>query len=261
MKIGIIGYGYVGKAVAAAYEQDLVMINDPVYKDSVAVSELKRDCGAIFVCVPTPSYKDGSCDTTVLEEVVAQLVGFTGVVIVKCTATPQTYIGLENKYPDLKIAHVPEFLTAANAIADYQWPVQIVIGCKNEIRQDVFSAIITDKINFDMTTVKWCSIAEAAMVKYVANTMLAMKVVINNEYYDICKTLGISWDNVARVAAGDPRLGTTHWQVPGPDGSRGFAGACFPKDVAALLSLANFLHTDPSMLEAAVTKNQKLRTK
>ena len=112
-----------------------------------------------------------------------------------------------------------------------------------------------------MTTIQYCSIGEAAMVKYVANATLAMKVVINNEFYDICRTLGIKWDNVARVASTDPRLGNTHWQVPGPDGARGFGGGCFPKDMNALLSLAQFLHSDPSMLEAAMKKNDKLRAK
>jgi UDPglucose 6-dehydrogenase len=97
------------------------------------------------------------------------------------------------------------------------------------------------------------------MFKYVANTMLAMKVIMNNEYYDLCNALGISWDNVAKIAAADARLGDTHWAVPGPDGSRGFGGACFPKDTTALLSLAKFLNIDVSMLSAAVTKNQQLR--
>lgn len=260
MKVGIIGYGYVGKAIAAAYEPAQVMINDPLY-DSTDIATIKAECDAIFVCVPTPQYRDGSCDTTILEETIHSLNGYKGLVICKSTALPQTYIELESRNPDLRIAHAPEFLTAANAETDYQYPVKIVIGCKPELRIDMADAILTDKIHYDMTTIQYCSIAEASMVKYVANTMLAMKVVINNEFYDVCKTLGIKWDNVARVAATDPRLGNTHWQVPGPDGSRGFGGACFPKDTLALLSLARFLHSDPSMLEAAVEKNEKLRAK
>jgi UDPglucose 6-dehydrogenase len=261
MKIGIIGYGYVGKAVASAYEESQVLINDPLYKDSVSIDAMKADCKAIFVCVPTPPFRDGSCDTDILVDTVSKLTGYAGYVIIKSTATPQVYIDLESKYSDMKIAHVPEFLTAANAILDYQCPVNIVVGCKPELRMDIISIILTDKIHFDMTTAKFCSISEAAMFKYVANTMLAMKVVINNEYYDLCRSLGISWDNIAKIAETDPRLGSTHWKVPGPDGSRGFAGACFPKDVQALLTLAKFMGSDPSMLEAAVKKNQKLRHK
>lgn len=259
MKIGIIGYGYVGKAVAAAYDPDDILINDPALDNSVSLTDIKAECGAIFVCVPTPQHTDGSCDASILTCVLEKLRGYTGLVIAKSTALPQIYTELESKYSELKLAHVPEFLTAANAIVDYQFPVKVVIGCRQELRTDVFSAIMTEKITVDMTTVQFCSIAEAAMFKYVANTMLAMKVIINNEYYDICQALGINWDNVAKIAKTDPRLGDTHWAVPGPDGSRGFGGGCFPKDVSALLSLTKFLNTDLSMLEAAVRKNHKLR--
>jgi UDPglucose 6-dehydrogenase len=258
MKIGIIGYGYVGRAIASAYEESQVLINDPLH-ESTSITEMKAQCAAIFICVPTPAHTDGSCDTATLADILNQLNGYTGVVIAKSTAVPQIYAELESKYSNLKLAHVPEFLTAGNALIDYQFPVKIVIGCRQELRQEVFDIILTDKIHFDVTTVQFCSIAEAAMFKYIANTMLAMKVVINNEYYDICTSLGISWDNVAKIAATDPRLGNTHWAVPGPDGSRGFGGACFPKDTTALLSLANFLNADPTMLTAAVNKNKNLR--
>lgn len=260
MRVGIVGYGYVGKAVASAYDEDQILINDPLYADrSVSINELKDKCDAIFVCVPTPQNTDGSCDTSILTCVLDKLRGYTGLVISKSTAVPQVYAELESKYSDLKFSHVPEFLTASNAIMDYQYPVKIVIGARPELRQDIFSAIITDKINFDVTTVQFCSVTEASMFKYLANTMLAMKVIMNNEYHDLCDSLGISWENVVKVAETDPRLGSTHWQVPGPDGERGFGGACFPKDTSALLSLSKFLNSDFSMLEAAVSKNKKLR--
>jgi len=258
MKVGIIGYGYVGKAVAAAYDPEQVLINDPLFP-STSITDIKQQADAIFICVPTPQHPDGGCDSTILEDVLSQLKGYAGIVIAKSTALPQIYTRLESKYSDLKFAHVPEFLTAANAIMDYQCPVHVVIGCKPELRTDVVEVVLTEKIHFDLTTTKFCSIAEAAMFKYLANSLLAMKVVINNEYYDMCKNLGISWDNVAALAKADARLGNTHWQVPGPDGSRGFGGACFPKDTAALASLAKFLNVDMSMLNAAIEKNGKLR--
>jgi UDPglucose 6-dehydrogenase len=258
MKVGIIGYGFVGKAVASAYDD--YAIYDPEYPLSKTINELKHECDAIFVCVPTPQHDDGSCNADILSETVRQLKGYTGLVICKSTATPQVYAGLEQKYPHLKLVHAPEFLTARNAILDYQYPVNIVIGCKQALRQDAFSTIITNKINFDFTRVKFCTIAEAAMFKYVANTMLAMKVVINNEFYDLCNSLGISWDAVANIAEVDPRLGDTHWAVPGHDGTRGFGGGCFPKDTQAILSLAQFLNVDMKMLTTAINKNEQLRS-
>ena len=260
MKVGIIGYGYVGKAVASVYGD--VLYYDPAYQEgSHSINELKQQCEVIFVCVPTPSDKNGSCDSQILTETIAHLTGFTGLVISKSTAIPQVYSDLQARYPEMKLAHVPEFLTTENAEMDYQYPVNIVIGCRQDIRQDVFSAIITDKVHFDYTKVKFCNIAEAAMFKYLANTMLAMKVVINNEYYELCNSLGISWNAITKIAENDPRLGDTHWKVPGPDGSHGFGGTCLTKDTLAIQSLAKFLNVDMSMLNSALVKNSVLRTK
>jgi UDPglucose 6-dehydrogenase len=86
-----------------------------------------------------------------------------------------------------------------------------------------------------------------------------MKVIMNNEFYDLCQSLKVNYDNVANIAKTDPRLGDTHWAVPGPDGSRGFGGACFPKDTQALLNLAKFFNVDMSMLQSAIDKNGKIR--
>jgi len=259
MKIGIIGYGYVGRAVAAAYHPDEVMINDPAHA-SVSIADMTAQCEAVFVCVPTPATDSGACDITILKNVLFSLGNYTGVVICKSTATPAAYAEIEHKFAHLKLAHVPEFLTAANAVDDYLNPVKIVIGCAPELRDSVLRAVYTERINFLLPNVEYCSLAEAAMFKYVANTQLAMKVVINNEYYAVCRALGIDWDNVSAIAKTDPRLGNTHWAVPGPDGSRGFGGACFPKDTAALLSLSRFLGVETTVLAAAVAKNQQLRS-
>jgi UDPglucose 6-dehydrogenase len=258
MTIGIIGYGFVGKAVAAAYDE--VMISDPAYPEiSKTIDTLKKECDTIFICVPTAQSADGSCDTSIITMVMEQLSDYTGLVISKSTATPDFYSYLEQAYSHLKFAHVPEFLTAANAVEDYLMPVKVLIGCDPKIRMEVFGAVMTPKIRYDLTHVQYSSVAEASMYKYLANTMLAMKVIINNEFYDLCQSLNVNYSNVSNIAKTDPRLGDTHWQVPGPDGSRGFGGACFPKDTSALSTLAKFLNVDMSMLNTAIAKNGKIR--
>ena len=256
MKIGIIGYGFVGKAVAAAYDE--VLINDPLYQDSTSIETMKESCDAIFVCVPTPPSESGECDSSILESTIQKLTGYHGIIICKSTATPTVYQQIEQNN-QLKIAHVPEFLTASNAVSDYLTPVKMVIGCRQDLQADVFNIIKTDKINFDDKLVEYCSIAEASMYKYMANTMLAIKVVLNNEYYDLCQSLNLDWNNIVSIAKADPRLGNTHWQVPGPDGSRGFGGACFPKDTNALAKLASNHGVTLSVLESALLKNKKYR--
>jgi UDPglucose 6-dehydrogenase len=261
MKIGIIGYGFVGKAVAnsfAGYDKIKVKIHDPAYPDiSKSILKIKEKCEAIFVCVPTPQTEHGECDTNILEGVLEQLLGYEGIVICKSTAPPITYRRLENEL-GLKLVHAPEFLTAAKANYDYVNPINIVIGGKPKLWEEAAKYIVPYTY-FEPDHVHYCSAAEAAMFKYVANTMLAMKVVMNNEYAALCERLNINWETVAGIAESDERLGDTHWRVPGPDGKRGFGGACFPKDTAALLNMADESDVDMTMLLTAIKTNDLLR--
>lgn len=259
MKIGIIGNGYVGSAVADSYPNNKTLINDPnLGKDSVDINQLKDNCYAIFVCVPTPQLDTGECDTEILENVLTDLSGYRGIVISKSTATPQFYKRIEQQL-NLNIAHVPEFLTQARAKFDYVNPHKIVVGCKKEIRDAVADTLLVSAVNFDRVKIEYCSIEEASYFKYMANCMLAMKVIINNELYDLAQKLGLDWNQLSAIAKSDSRLGNTHWAVPGPDGSRGFGGACFPKDTAALSAMAESVDVELSMLDQAIKQNKKYR--
>ena len=259
MKIGVIGHGYVGSAVAASYPAECVLINDPALGDqSVSLEQLTNECKAIFVCVPTPQSTSGKCDTSILESVIDKLTDYSGIVIAKSTATPATYKRLEQKY-NIKLAHVPEFLTQARAKYDYVNPHKIVVGCKKEIRHNIADVLEASAINFDRVAIEYCSIEEASFFKYMANTMLAMKVIINNEMAGLASELGLNWDTLTNIAKTDYRLGSTHWAVPGPDGQKGYGGACFPKDTAALAAIATEAGVKLDMLSTAMAKNQIIR--
>lgn len=261
MKIGIIGNGYVGSAVAASYPDDKILISDPKYPDiSQPIERLKEKCRAIFVCVPTPSLESGRCDTSILEQVLESLLGYEGVVIAKSTASPIFYKQMERSL-DLKLAHVPEFLTQARAKFDYVNPHKIVVGCKKKIRDEVADVLLASAVNFDRVKIEYCSIDEASYFKYMANCMLAMKVIINNELYDLAQELELDWDKLSSIAKTDSRLGNTHWAVPGPDGERGYGGACFPKDTMALRDLAQSQAVDMPMLNTAIKSNKQYRLK
>ena len=259
MKIGIVGFGYVGSAVAASYAESQVMVYDPKYPGlSKPIAEIKRVCSVIFVCVPTPSDVTG-CDTRILDNVISDLSGYTGPVIIKSTAPPQWYANVEAT-SGLRVAHVPEFLTQARAKYDYVNPHKIVVGCKPDLRDAITNVLLASAINFDrITNIEFCTIAEASFFKYMANNMLAMKVVINNEMSQLAGAMGLDWETLSLIAKSDSRLGNTHWSVPGPDGNYGFGGACFPKDTQALQVMADELGLEMSMLDTAIRTNHTLR--
>ena len=98
------------------------------------------------------------------------------------------------------------------------------------------------------------------MVKYVTNSFLATKVSFANEMYQICEGLDVDYDKVIEYATYDERLGNSHWSVPGPDGDFGYGGHCFPKDVKALISVAEGLGIFPEVLLSTDAKNTEVRT-
>jgi UDPglucose 6-dehydrogenase len=93
----------------------------------------------------------------------------------------------------------------------------------------------------------------------MANCMLAMKVIVNNELYELARALDLDWERLSNIAKTDSRLGNTHWAVPGPDGFRGYGGACFPKDTSALDHLAKSQVIDMPMLSTAIKSNKRYR--
>lgn len=257
--IGIIGVGFVGSAIKQNAEMCRVVAldTDPSKGFNATYDELK-ECEGIFVCVPSPPDKDGSCDTSILESVLSNLKGYTGVIISKVTATPDVYERLQLQFPNL--VHVPEFLTAAKATSDYANQTHVIIGGNviaylNEAKRIIkYTKPKSDSIDF-----QYCGIGEAALIKYIANTFLATKVIFMNEMSAIAKSKNYDWLDICAILRRDDRIGDTHLQVPGPDGYYGFGGACFPKDTSALIKYAEKLKINVSVLKAAVKKNTLLR--
>lgn len=260
-KVGIIGLGFVGSAINSSLEMTMhsrLTLVDPAkgYTDKI---EDCVNCTGIFVCVPSPMGDDGSCDTSILESVLTQLkdVGYNGVIISKCTAPPDVYERLNAEYPNL--VHAPEFLTAANAVSDYENGSFAMIGGRVPAYQREAERIIRISQSLLGENVVYCSIGEAALAKYTINSFLATKVIFMNEIYNLSQKLGLRYEVVASMYTMDPRIGKSHTVVPGPDGAFGFGGACFPKDTAALLKIAEQHGSDMMVLDAAVKKNTLLR--
>lgn len=260
MKLGIIGKGFVGSAVSNGFDKECEqVIVDPKYTDNTIVDVL--DCKLVFVCVPTPVAEDGSCDTSIVKDVLIELSmrDYKGVVVVKSTIIPD-YLHEFKKEFDLKIVYNPEFLTEANANEDFKNPPFQVFGGKwrdCEVVEKAYlrhsSVRIVPTFKVDLTT--------ASLLKYTINSWLATKVIFFNELKELHE-LGssmVTWEQFTDMLSRDERIGNTHMQVPGPDGKKGFGGHCFPKDTEALLHYANKKNIKMSVLRKAVSTNKKLR--
>ena len=262
MKLGVVGQGYVGTAVREVmsnyYEVNTFDIKQECTCDSL--NDLVKISDVVFVCVPTPMNKDGSCYIGIVEDVVKQINSISSndnkIVVMKSTVPPGTTERLNEEYKHIKIVFNPEFLTEANFIDDFKNQDRIIIGgprpATTKIRQ-LYS------VAFPETPIVKTGSTTAEMVKYMTNSFLATKVSFANEIKMISDKLGIDYDKVVEYAIYDERLGKSHWSVPGPDGHNGFGGSCFPKDINALIMVAESMDLEVETLRGVWQTNLEVR--
>jgi UDPglucose 6-dehydrogenase len=177
-------------------------------------------------------------------------------VICKTTAPPSVYKRLHKQYSN--IVHCPEFLTAANAHEDYINSPYCVIG-GDEKYCEMARKFIEPHLNISHFEYVITDIKTAALYKYMMNSYLAAKVTFMNEFYKLAEAEGVKWNRVKEIAEFDTRIGRTHMAVPGPDGSYGWGGACFPKDLNAIIYEAKSLGVDFKRLEQIQDINKEHR--
>jgi UDPglucose 6-dehydrogenase len=255
-KIGVVGAGYVGGTIAQAYSHhaNVVCVDADPSKSTGTWQDL-MDCEAVFVCVPSPSKSNGECDTSILNSVLYMLKDYDNLIISKVTAPPEAYERLQEVY--INLVHVPEFLTASNALSDFLSEEYAIIGGRVLAFQKEAERIL--KIAQPLKSCAYTSIGEAALSKYIINSFLATKVVFMNEMYDLADSLGYDWRKVSLLVSHDERIGNSHLKAPGPDGSFGFGGACFPKDTEAMVKFASKKNVNLNILRTALKKNDLLR--
>ena len=262
--IGIVGQGFVGNAVYQKFKNyyDVLTHDKDDTKSTSTLENLTMLCDTIFLCLPTPMKSDGSCDISILEQVLSSIdlladnYETTKSIVIKSTISPGTTQKWNKKYESLRLVFNPEFLTERNAVEDYENQNRIILGgprpATTELKQ-IFSKVFP-KANIIKT-----DSTHAEMVKYLTNTFLSTKVSFANEMYQLCDKLNIDYDKVVEYATHDDRLGKSHWNVPGHDGDFGFGGHCFPKDLAAILHITEELKTVNNVLCATQETNNNVR--
>ena len=259
-KIGIIGQGFVGNAVGQKFQQYYeILTYDLDETKANATEEEVLNCNIVFLCLPTPMKETGECDISIVAGVLEKIVNLNQpkIVVIKSTVPPLTVESFNKIIPkNIQIVFNPEFLTERNAVEDYNNQKRIILGGPRPATttlKRIFSKVFpkADIIKTDST--------HAEMVKYLTNTFLSTKVSFANEIYQLCEKVGIDYDKVVEYATYDERLGKSHWMVPGHDGDFGYGGHCFPKDLAALIHLAQKFKTTTNVLEATQLTNDRVR--
>ena len=289
--IAVIGQGFVGGSLTTVFSErgfDVYAYdkagkyakgswlrgddNTDLPQRPLSIKELVEYCNSVkgfsnvyFVCLPTPMYEDGSADLSIVEGALNELSLMSGerIAVVKSTVPPGSTEKWNKKYEatGLHVIFNPEFLTEANALDDMRNQNRIILGGPrpwiNTVKQ-IFQAA------FPKVTLIKTSSTTAEMIKYTTNNFLTVKVAFANEMAQVCEALdksglNVDYDKVVEYAKYDQRLGESHWNVPGPDGLKGYGGSCFVKDLNAMIKIADDLSVDTPVMDGAWKKNLEVR--
>ena len=257
MKIGIIGKGIVGNAIATVFENQghEIFIHDKYKSPSLALEEVVKNSELNFVCVPTPSKENGGIDLSEVNDAVEKINWYAfcqTMVVIKSTVVPGTTMKLQRLFPKLLLASNPEFLDEDHAIDDFMNSRKQIIGSvhppliKKLLR--LYSFMKCYKFVTDPTT--------AELAKYANNAFYVLKVVYANQLFDLCQKLKADYNVIKRSLEVDKYGSKNHWEVY-HKGYRGAGGKCLKKDLDAFLNLGETIEASLDLLQAARKLNNE----
>lgn len=208
-----------------------------------------------IICVPTPlSNTSGpmlDVKSVVDAVVTAQTCGFSGTYIIRSTLSldaMDTFDWLGDR-----LIIWPEFVRAQHWEQDAVDPsIMIFGGDRGQEFANNFGIMPRTKDFYVSTRI-------AVLVKLAVNAFLSTKVTFANQIYALCQEHGVDYGVVRDILEKEPRLGTSHWQVPGPDGQFGFGGVCLPKDLIGLLNDFESVGLNAEFFENIIKINEGFR--
>lgn len=231
---------------------DCVMYDEP---KNIGTRETVNKADIAFVSVPTPQGPDGTCDTSIVESVVAWVEA--PVIVIRSTVSVGTTRRLVQRYRK-QLVFQPEYGPAEtpdhpfNDLRNVRW---IILGGE-PVATRVAARAWKDVYNADIV-IRQTTFEVAELCKYMENAFLATKVTFCNEFFGIAEQLGVDYDELRELWLLDPRIGKSHTFVF-PD-KRGFGGRCLPKDLEAIIATAEAKGYEAAFLRAVSEGNQRFR--
>lgn len=254
--VGIVGLGMVGAPLRRYLERAgwrrgsnlFLFDSDPQkrMRDDIRCAEM------VFICVPTPRRRDGSCDTRIVESVIRRFDHPRRIFVIKSTVEPGTVFRLEKKYK-ARLFFNPEFLTEKNAWRDFIRPERQIVahGRDATAARRILSVLPRGTVFRSPGGKEAVNAAEAEMGKYAANVFGALKVIYGNILFDIARGFEqslkeegtkatVNYENIKDTMAYDRRIGHA-WFTIDHGAYRGVGGHCFPKDLDAFIQFSKKL--------------------
>jgi UDPglucose 6-dehydrogenase len=283
MDLAIIGSGYVGLVTGACFadvghnvicvDNDAQKIKQlqagevPIYEPGLeeiihrnvsahrlrftgSIQDGVENSQIVFIAVPTPQQPDGDVDLSFLEKVAREIAGVLTdyrVIVDKSTVPVKTgekvaeSIKRYNRHgANFDVVSNPEFLREGCAVGDLMKPDRIVIGAQSEHAIDLMKKVYEPF----MAPIQVTDINSAELIKHCANSFLALKISYINAVSAICEASGADVEKVADGIGMDHRIGRDFLNA-----GIGYGGSCFPKDIAAFITISERLGVPFSLLK------------
>jgi UDPglucose 6-dehydrogenase len=283
MNLAIVGSGYVGLVTGACFADvghNVICIDNdarkiealcagkvPIYEPgleelihrNVAAQRLRftgsikegvENSQVVFIAVPTPPQADGSVDLSFIEKVAREIAGVLTdyrVIVDKSTVPVKTgekvaqSIKRYNRHgAKFDVVSNPEFLREGCAVSDLMHPDRIVIGAQSEHAIDLMKKIYEPF----MAPILVTDVNSAELIKHAANSFLALKISYINAVSAICEASGADIEKVADGIGMDRRIGRNFLNA-----GIGYGGSCFPKDIAAFITISEQLGVPFTLLK------------
>ncbi len=296
MNITVIGTGYVGLVTGACFAEmgnhvccvdvdlqkvdrlrdGIIPIHEPGIEELVktnqeegrlsftsSLAEGMADSSVYFIGVGTPPGEDGSADLQYVLQVareIGQNLKDYGVIVDKSTVpvgtadrvreAVQAELDARGVDIDFDVVSNPEFLKEGAAVNDFMRPDRIVVGSDSARARELMHELYAP-FNRNHERTIFMGVRDAEMTKYAANAMLATKISFMNEISNLCDRLDVDVEKVRVGIGSDSRIGYS-FIYPGC----GYGGSCFPKDVRALINMADACDFEPSVLKAVHARNE-----
>jgi len=255
MRIGIVGYGVVGKHLAKVFSsgQSELFIYDkylPEYASADHKQNINR-CDLVFIAVPTPSLEDGNCDLSAIEESVEWI---QPPICIKSTIVPGTTDRLV-AYTGKQIVFSPEYVGETPFHAYRSRALDFIAIGGEPTTCSLFASAYRTVLGPEPIYFLTDSIT-AELAKYMENCFLATKVAFVAQFYLLAQHFGADFNQLREIWVADARIGRSHSTVVD---RLGFGGRCLPKDLAAIICTARQAGIEAPLLEAVQQFNRDVR--
>lgn len=287
--VAIVGHGVVGKAVERFFRDHFkVLVYDPRYLsrfnlkaalargqvekhpnvEIISSTKLRRarervkGADLAVICVPTPMAADGSCDTSLVEEVCAWIE--TPLVLIKSTVAPGTTDRMNQEHFWRRYHFSPEYVGESRYFTPFWKGYADPTDMKKHDFHIVGGPRAWDVLEFFKVvagpTPRYHAVedaTEAELAKYMENAFFATKVAFCNDFAKICGSFGVEYDAVRELFLLDGRVERMHTAVF--KDSPGFGGKCYPKDVSGILAAASKEGYVSDLLAGVLISNAVIR--